>query len=298
MSAITPSLRGRGAIARTVVRWVLLALGAFVLGWVTWAAVSWARYGRGSRTAHVTSQARRFLPNYEVEERFRANVRAPAPLTFAVAKDMNLDASPVIRAIFHARERLMGSGASKPFPAGGVVEQMRSLGWGVLDSSPHEEIVLGAVTQPWNRDVVFRALSPGEFAAFDTPGFVKIVVTIAASPTDSGASLLEIGTYVATTDPIARARFRRYWAVFSPGILLIRSIALSAVKREAEHRFQMIGSRRAAARQCLTARLALLARRRAALEPWLREECDRRPTGLRATERRADPRSSGRSRAG
>ena len=242
MGRITPSLRGRGARTRTVVRWMLLALVAFVLGWLIWAVVSWAGYGRGSRPAHISDPARQFLPDYEVEELFRANVRAPAPLTFAAAEDMRLDALPVIRAIFRARERLMGSGASKPFPAGGVVEQMRSMGWGVLSSSPQREIVLGAVTQPWNRDVVFRALSPGEFAAFHSPGFVKIVVMIAASPIDSGTSRLEIGTYVATTDPVARARFRRYWAVFSPGILLIRAIALSAVKSEAEHRYQMLGN--------------------------------------------------------
>ncbi len=239
MGSIAPSLRGRRAKTRTVVQWVLFALGAFVLGWLIWAAVSWAGYGRGSRTAYISDQARRFLPDYEVEEQFRANVRAPAPLTFAVAEEMSLDASPVIRAIFRARECFLGSGASKPLPAGGVVEQMRSMGWGVLSSSPQREIVLGAVTQPWNRDVVFRALSPGEFAAFHSPGFVKIVVTIAASPIDSGTSRLEIGTYVATTDPVARARFRSYWAVFSPGILLIRAIALSAVKSEAEHRYQM-----------------------------------------------------------
>lgn len=244
MGTMALSHRGRGAKTRTVVRWVLLALGAFVLGWLIWAAVSWAGYGRGSRTAYISDEARRLLPDHEVEELFRANVDAPAPLTFAVAEEMNLDASPVIRAIFRARERLMGGGASKPFPAGGVVEQMRSMGWGVLSSSPQREIVLGAVTQPWNRDVVFRALSPGEFAAFHSPGFVKIVVTIAASPIDSGTSRLEIGTYVATTDPVARARFRRYWAVFSPGILLIRATALSAVKSEAEQRYQKLRSTR------------------------------------------------------
>jgi hypothetical protein len=244
MSTIAPSLRGRGQRTRTVLRWAILASSAFVLGWLIWATVSWARYGHESRSAYIGDQVQRFLPDYEVEELFQADVRAPAPLTFAVAEEMRLDASPVIRAIFRGRERLMGTGASKPFPPGGVVEQMRSMGWGVLGSSPHGEIVLGAVTQPWKRDVVFRALPPGEFAAFHTPGFVKIVVTIAALSIDSGTSRLEIGTYVATTDPIARARFRRYWAVFSPGILLIRAIALNAVKREAEQRYQMIRSTR------------------------------------------------------
>ena len=79
MGSIAPSLRGRGARTRADVSWVLLALAAFVLGWLIWAAVSWAGYGRESRTAHISGPARQFLPDYEVEELFRANVGAPGP---------------------------------------------------------------------------------------------------------------------------------------------------------------------------------------------------------------------------
>ena len=241
MGRIAPSLRGRGARTRTVVRWMLLALVAFVLGWLIWAVVSWAGYGRGSRPAHISDPARQFLPDYEVEELFRANVRAPAPLTFAAAEDMRLDALPVIRGSSARASASWAAELRSPFQP--EASSSKCDRWdGKCSSSPQREIVLGAVTQPWNRDVVFRALSPGEFAAFHSPGFVKIVVMIAASPIDSGTSRLEIGTYVATTDPVARARFRRYWAVFSPGILLIRAIALSAVKSEAEHRYQMLGN--------------------------------------------------------
>jgi hypothetical protein len=41
---------------------------------------------------------------------------------------------------------------------------------------------------------------------------------------------------VLATDPVSRARFRRYWAALSPGILLIRREALRLVKAEAERR--------------------------------------------------------------
>ena len=37
-----------------------------------------------------------------------------------------------------------------------------------------------------------------------------------------------------TTDDEARAKFRWYWARFSPGITLIRRATLPAVKRDAE----------------------------------------------------------------
>lgn len=49
-------------------------------------------------------------------------------------------------------------------------------------------------------------------------------------------SIFTIETRVATTDPASRARFRRYWAFFSPGIVLIRLASLPLVKRDAERR--------------------------------------------------------------
>jgi hypothetical protein len=47
-------------------------------------------------------------------------------------------------------------------------------------------------------------------------------------------------TRVATTDPVSRKRFRRYWRVVSPGIRLIRRISLRMVRHVLE------GSQRAA----------------------------------------------------
>ena len=90
------------------------------------------------------------------------------------------------------------------------------------------------VTQPWRGNVVFRSLPPQEFVAFREPDFVKIVVVIAAIPIDDSSSVFRIETLVGTTDATARARFRRYWSVFSPGILLIRELALHQVTRDAE----------------------------------------------------------------
>jgi hypothetical protein len=110
------------------------------------------------------------------------------------------------------------------------------VGWGVLVETPGREIVLGAVTQPWIADVVFRSLPPGEFAAFREPGFVKIVVTFRAEPAGAAGSIFHTETRVATTDPAARSRFRRYWSFLSPGILVIRWVSLGMVRAEAERK--------------------------------------------------------------
>ena len=95
---------------------------------------------------------------------------------------------------------------------------------------------MGAVTQPWLADVVFRPLPPGEFVAFNQPGYVKIVWTVRADPVGEAASVFRTETRVATTDPVARAKFRRYWSFASPGIILIRRLLLDPIKSEAERR--------------------------------------------------------------
>ena len=120
--------------------------------------------------------------------------------------------------------------------AGGFLSQMQSIGWGVLAEVPGREIVMGAATQPWMADVVFRPLPPGEFAAFHEPGYVKIVWTLRADPVGADESIFRTETRVTTTDTAARAKFRRYWSFASPGIVLIRWASLGPLKAEAERR--------------------------------------------------------------
>jgi hypothetical protein len=102
---------------------------------------------------------------------------------------------------------------------------------------------MGAVTRPWEADVTFQALPPGDFAAFAQPGFVKIVWTLRADPVDAGTSVFRTETRAVATDAGARARFRRYWAWASPGIRLIRRLSLRPLRLEAERRAQAMALR-------------------------------------------------------
>jgi hypothetical protein len=112
----------------------------------------------------------------------------------------------------------------------------------VLAEEPGREIVMGAVTQPWLADVVFRALPPEEFAAFHDPNYVKIVWTLRADSVGPTESVFRTETRAVATDPVARAKFRRYWSFLSPGIILIRWALLAPLKADAERR---AGGRRA-----------------------------------------------------
>jgi hypothetical protein len=92
------------------------------------------------------------------------------------------------------------------------------------------------VTRPWEPDVTFHALPPDEFAAFRQPGFVKIAWTLRVDPIDDGTSMFRTETRAVATDGNARARFRGYWALASPGIALIRRFSLGPLKAAAERR--------------------------------------------------------------
>jgi len=93
---------------------------------------------------------------------------------------------------------------------------------------------MGAVTQPWYANVVFHPLPPDEFLRFHERDYVKIVWNLRAAPAGPHQSIFRTETRVVTTDAGARAKFRWYWARFSPGITLIRWLSLRAVRRDAE----------------------------------------------------------------
>jgi len=105
-----------------------------------------------------------------------------------------------------------------------------------LVERPGREIVLGCATKPWEPNPVFRTLAPDAFVAFQEPGYVKIAWTLRADPLPDGACVFRTETRAIATDVVARAKFRGYWALVSPGIVMIRRMMLEPVKCEAERR--------------------------------------------------------------
>jgi hypothetical protein len=160
------------------------------------------------------------------------HVAAPADVTLAAACEADVMQSPLIRAIFRTRELVLGSQPDKAERPRGIVAFTKSIGWGRLADVPGREIVMGAVTQPWNPDVVFRPLTAEAFATFNEPDYVKIVWTLRADPIGHGESVFRHETRVITTDSTARAKFRRYWAIFSPGIKLFAGCCCRKCERK------------------------------------------------------------------
>jgi len=227
----------QNAIARTLATGVGVLAGAYGM----YAAVSWLRYGRVPQPTPPERDELldRFMPAYDVVESHHVRVEAPADIALAAAREQDLLRLPLVRMIFKARElALRATPDGRPQPRG-LVAATLALGWGVLSEVPGREIVVGAVTRPWEANVSFRALPPGDFAAFSEPGFVKIAWTLRADPIDGETSIFRTETRAVATDATARARFRRYWAFASPGIVLIRRLSLQPLKRAAERRSRL-----------------------------------------------------------
>jgi hypothetical protein len=224
---------------RRVTQWAAVGLGIAAVAYATTVALVWSRYGRPAPApapGEADALLDRFMPAFEVAERHHVRVDAPAETTLSVAAEMDIEASPIVSGIIRARERILGAEPDARSRPGGLLAQTTAMGWGVLATVPGREIVVGAVTQPWLANVVFRSLPPEAFGAFTDAGYVKIVWTLRADPIGPDASIFRTETRVVTTDPAARAKFRWYWARFSPGIVLIRQVMLRHVKREAERR--------------------------------------------------------------
>jgi hypothetical protein len=228
---------GGGRRQQTAWRCTAGALGAAAGAYAGYVAVAWLRYGRNAvGPGSEDSLLARMMPVCEVAERHSVRVAAPAEVTFAAACEQDLLTLPLVRAIFRARELVLGAQPDATPRPRGLLAATKSIGWGVLAERPGREIVMGAVTQPWQADVVFRALPPAEFAGFAEPGYVKIAWTLRADPAGPGASVFVTETRAAATDAAARARFRWYWARFSAGIWLIRWLSLGPLRRAAERR--------------------------------------------------------------
>jgi len=212
--------------------------GAAAASYAGFVGSAWVRYGHAPAPAADANDPLLsvFMPVYDIAERHDAKVSAPAELTFDVLMEMDLEDSALVRAIFKGRELLMGAEPDAETTGRSLVEITKGLGWVVLAQVPGHEIVMGAVTRPWEANVVFRGIPAHDFAAFNEPDYVKIVWTLRADRVGPLRSIARTETRALATDAAARRKFRWYWARFSAGIALIREVSMRLVKKEAEKR--------------------------------------------------------------
>ena len=231
-----------GSTMSRTARWIAAGAGIAGASYAAYVASAWMRYGR-RRPAQGAARdplLDTFMPHYDVCERHAIDLETPPEATLAGAKRLDLNGSPLVRAIFKGRELILRSRPDATARPRGLLELTRSLGWGVLADTPGE-LVMGGVTQPWEPNPVFRAIPPEEFAAFAEPGQVKIVWTLRADPAEDGSSTFRTETRAVATDAESRRKFRWYWSFLSPGIILIRMALKAALPAAADRAWRLAG---------------------------------------------------------
>jgi hypothetical protein len=179
----------------------------------------------------------RFIPTPDIRERFETTIRAPAPVVMLVASEFDMQSVPAVRAIVRLREVLLGGGDRSPRAPQGILDETRSLGWGVLDEQAGRFVACGATCRPWLANVRFVAIAAGEFASFCEPDQVKIAWTLEAEELSAEVTRFAQETRAVATDGEARRKFRRYWRWARFGIVAIRLLLLPEIRRAAERRW-------------------------------------------------------------
>ena len=175
-----------------------------------------------------------FLPDYDIVEHHAIDVDAPVEEAYRAVKELDLARSPVVLALLFARgsPRLF-TGAVKPKRQLRLDDVIES-GFVVLGEEPDRELVLGIVGKFWQLSSGVHRIEPGEFSAFDTPGFAKGAWNFIVSARPAGGSRVETETRVACTDDDARRKFSGYWWLIGRFSALIRRVMLRNIKRDAE----------------------------------------------------------------
>jgi len=183
------------------------------------------------------SPASRFIPSPDAHDDHVIDIKAPSGVVFDVARQVDLQADPLIAAIIRLRAWVMGD-RSVARTTRGLVPETLALGWAVLSYTAGRTLVMGAVARPWARDVTFSAVDPDGFTAFAEPDLVKIVWTLEVEPHGTTFTRFRTETRVEATDAAARRKFRWYWLAASAGIRLIRWRILRTLRHEAERRYR------------------------------------------------------------
>lgn len=206
--------------------------------YASWAGTTWHRYGEVMPSAEGEKDPLldRFMPRYEIAERHQVRVGAPAEITLSAAADIDLRRSAIIDAIFTTREVILRSEPGQsPLSARPAAERASArLGRAGGSSGAGDRRRRGDAAVDGERHI--PSATRRGFAAFNEPGYAKIVWTLRVDPTAVSESIARTETRVTTTDALSRAKFRRYWSFVSPGVVLIRRISLRLVKAEAERR--------------------------------------------------------------
>lgn len=180
-----------------------------------------------------------FLPEFDITEIHRADIRADAPTVFAAIQSVTTAELPLFQLLMGIRllpARLAGVRVDPVAPPGPLVDWVDELGV-VLDQRPDRELVFGIAGKFWGlRGAVLARVPDAEaFRGFNSPGFCRAATNFLLQSGPNGSTRLTTETRIQALGDEARRKFRLYWSIIYPGSSLIRMEWLRAIKRRAEN---------------------------------------------------------------
>jgi hypothetical protein len=112
-------------------------------------------------------------------------------------------------------------------------------GWLSLGESAEREIAFGAVGRFWQPDIEWydvSTMTPGQFAAFDEPGWGRIAANLSLRHYGTPRTLASYEARSLIGDPDSARRFARYWTIVRPFVRHIMKAALDTLRRSAQDR--------------------------------------------------------------
>lgn len=179
------------------------------------------------------------LPAYDINEIHVAVIRGTPAQIFEAIKAVTPKEILLFRLLMGVRRlpgHLLGTRGNRVASGRSLLAQFLEGGFVILGETTERELVVGAVAQfwkPWGGEVLkIRTLA--EFQAFCLPGYAKAAVNFSVEADLAGRAIVRTETRVLATDPIARAKFARYWRLIHPGSAFIRRMWLRAIRRRVE----------------------------------------------------------------
>ena len=167
-----------------------------------------------------------FLPDYDIRERHRIEVRASPAEVYAAVRRLDLSRARLTRRLFRLR--------GLPHSANFGLDDFLRMGFVLLGERPNEELLLGLVGRFWTPAGDLRRLDSEAYRNFNEPGYAKAAWNFFLSGKAGNVMQLETETRVLCLGEGSRRRFRLYWLFVGPFSGFIRGEMLRGIKRDAE----------------------------------------------------------------
>ena len=92
---------------RSAVRWIAAGTGLATAAYGAYVGTTWHRYGNVAAPSPEEQNPLldRFMPAHEIVERHHVRIAAPAAVTLAAARELDLQGSPLVRIMFRTETR-------------------------------------------------------------------------------------------------------------------------------------------------------------------------------------------------